>query len=203
MPKMGRTFPNCGRGGLRGDDVRAPEDDGRSCEYSVVQKIEGKWVLRRILLIALYVVFAVGYFAFCVAIKFYPIACFTPVFTWMLIFFTWRYVSVTYRYEISSGDWIFTKILNDRYKKKMFTLKVKDAERIAPYADRLEQSRIEAFEAEKTLWAASTMESPDLYYALFTDVDGERTVLYFEATAKALRLLHFYNKNTVLTKVRY
>lgn len=203
---MGRSLGRAeisASGGRRGDDVRAREEDGRSCEYSVMQKVEGKWRLYRILLIIAYGLFAIGYFAFCVAIKFYPIAAFTPLFTWMLIFFTWRYVSVTYRYEIISGDFIFTKILNDRHKKKMFTLKIKELDRIAPYHDRMEQSRIEAYRAEKTLWAASSMDSPDLYFALFKDETGKPTVLYFEATRKSLQLLSFYNKNTVQTKVRY
>ena len=168
-----------------------------------MQKIEGKWRLYRILLIILYALFAIGYFSFCVAIKFYPIAAFTPLFTWIVVFLTWRYVSVTYRYEIISGDMIFTKILSDRYKKKMFRHKIKEMERIAPYHDRMEQSRIEAYAPEKTVFAASSMESPDLYYALFADEKGKRTVLYFEATRKSLQLLSFYNKNTVQTKVRY
>ena len=71
----------------------------------------------------------------------------------------------------------------------MFRLKIKDMDRIAPYHDRMEQSRIEAFRPEKTLWAASSMSSPDLYYAIYTDSKGVRTVLYFEATIKSLRLL--------------
>lgn len=179
------------------------DSDRRSCEYTVSQKIEGKWRTRRVLLILSYVLFSIGYFALCVAIRFYPLACFTPLFTWMLVFFTWRYVSVAYRYEIVSGDWIFTRVMSDRFYKKMFTLKVKDAERIAPYSDRIERSRIDAYGAEKELWAASSKESPDLYFALFIDTDGKRTVLYFEATKRALQLLNFYNKNTVLSKVRY
>lgn len=179
------------------------DGDSRSCEYSVLQKIEGKWLVYRILLVAVYVLFAVGYFAACVAIKFYPLACFTPLFTWMAVFFTWRYVSVAYRYEIVSGDWIFTRVMSDRFYKKMFRLKVKDIDRISPYHDRMERSRIESFSPEKLLWAASSMNSPDLYFALYTDRNGKRTVLYFEATRKALSLLEHYNKNTVISKVRY
>ena len=186
-----------------GDDVRAPEDDERSCEYSVMQRIEGKWLLFRVLLVISYVLFFIGYFAFAVIIKFYPIAGFTPLFTWMLVYFTWRHVSVTYRYEIVSGEMIFTKILSDRFKKKMFRLRIKTLDRIAPATDRIEKSRIEAFEPEKILWAASSMDSPDLYYAVFTDEKGKRTVLYFEATRKALQLLGHYNKNTGPTRVRY
>lgn len=181
----------------------ASETDSRSCEYTVNQKIEGKWRTRRVLLVLSYILFSIGYFAVCAAIRFYPLMCFTPLFLWMLVFFTWRYVSVAYRYEIVSGGWIFTRVMSDRFYKKMFTLKVKDAERIAPYGDRLERSRIDAYGAEKELWAASSKESPDLYFALFIDKDGKRTVLYFEATKRALQLLSFYNKNTVLSKVRY
>ena len=199
----GRAFSAMRQAGVPGTDVRAPEDDSRTCEYSVYQKMEGKWRTLRILLIVGYVFVAVGYFSFCMAIKFFPIAAFTPLFTWMAVYFTWRYVSVAYRYEIASGDWIFTKIMSERHKKSMFRLKIKDMERIAPYHDRMEQSRIEAFRPEKTLWAASSMSSPDLYYAIYTDSKGVRTVLYFEATIKSLRLLGHYNKNTVFSKVRF
>lgn len=183
--------------------VGAADHDGRSCEYTVLQKVEGKWKLYRILLILGYIVSALAYFFLCVAIKFYPLACFTPLFTWMLVFFTWRYVSVAYRYEIVSGNWIFSRVLADRFHKKGFTLKIKDVERIAPHSDRIERSRVEAYEAEKTIFWASSFDSPDLYFALYTDSDGKRTVLYFEATKRTLQLLSYYNKNTVLSKVRY
>ena len=178
-------------------------DDSRACEYTVSQKIEGKWKLWRFLLIIGYLVFSVGYFGFCMAIHFLPLGCFTPLFTWIVIFLTWRYVSVSYQYQIVSGEMKFKRILSDRYKKPLFTFKIKDFDHIAPYNDRLEQSRAEAYGAEKTLWAASSMSSPDLYFALFTDADGKKTILYFEVTHKSLNLLKSYNKSTVMSKVRY
>lgn len=206
MPKPRLKMGVPGNGGTSGpkpEESRAA-DDSRACEYTVAQAIKGKWLAARILMISGYVLFALVYFMVCVLIHFIPLACFTPLFTWMLVYFTWRYVSVSYRYEIVSGDWIFTRVLSDRYKRPMFQIKVKDAERIAPYNNRVEQSRIESCRPEKTVMAASSMESPDLYFALFTDQNGKRTVLYFEATRKALQLLSFYNKSaTVLSKVRY
>lgn len=183
--------------------VGAVDPDGRSCEYTVLQKIEGRVRLYRVLLVLGYILFSVGYFVFCTAIRFYPLACFTPLFTWIVVFFTWRYVSVAYRYEIVSGNWIFSRVLAERFHKRGFTLKIKDVERIAPYSDRLERSRVEAYEAEKTIFWASSFDSPDLHFALYTDSDGKRTVLYFEATRRSLQLLSYYNKNTVLSKVRY
>lgn len=203
---MGKAHGKFAMEKLRNMNVRetsVSDGDSRSCEYTVLQKTEGKWRAFRILLVSAYILFALGYFLLCVIIRFYPLACFTPLFTWMVIFFTWRYVSVAYRYEIVSGDWIFTRVMSDRFYKKMFALKIKDAIRIAPYHDRTEQSRIEAYRAEKTLWAASSMHSPDLYFALFEDTKGKRTVLYFEATKRALQLFCLYNKNTVISRVRY
>ena len=178
-------------------------EDSRSCEYTVSQKAEGKWKLARILLVIGYVVFAVGYFTLCMVLNIWPVACLTPVLVWIAVYFTWRYVSVAYRYRIISGEWIFTRILSDRFKKKMFTLKIHDMIHIAPVSIAVEKSRAEAFGAEKVLWAASSMSSPDLYYAIFEDENKVKCILYFEATQKALRLLNFYNKSVVLTKVRY
>ncbi|MBR2907981.1 MAG: hypothetical protein IKC26_08095 [Clostridia bacterium] len=194
------TPQNKGRGQ---QGASASDTDSRACEYTVLQKRESKWKTYRALLVLFYLVASLGYVAVCAAIRFYPLMCFTPLIIWILVFLTWRYVNVAYRYEIVSGDWIFTRVMSDRFYKKMFKLKVKDAERIAPYSDRIERSRVDAFGAEKTLWAASSMDSPDLYFALFENVDGKRTVLYFEATRKALQLLSHYNKNTVMSKVRY
>ena len=47
------------------------------------------------------------------------------------------------------------------------------------------------------------MSSPDCYIMIFTDEDGKKCAYYFEATAKAIKILRFYNRETVVGSVRY
>ena len=192
-------------------------EDSRTCEYAVNQKIKGKWLFAKIMLIVGYIVIVGGFFAVCCITNLIPVACFCPLIAWVLWFFTWKYVSVSYRYRIISGDMVFVKGYRNKFNTKMFTIKIKDCEVIAPYEAEIPGSTgfappkssddakkaIAHFSAEKTLWAASSFDSPDLYYALFTNEHGERCVLYFEVTNKAIKLLKYYNAKTVVTKVRY
>ena len=61
-------------------------------------------------------------------------------------------------------------------------------------ATELNQSKIEAFAAEKTIFAASEATAENLWVALWTDAEsGKRMALYFEPNEKAIKILKYYN----------
>ena len=79
-------------------------------EYVVAKKAEGKNLLLRILLITLYMLFALSYFLFfTVVLPIVMLIALLPLFVWMLVFFTWRYASVEIEYQMNSGIWIGQK----------------------------------------------------------------------------------------------
>jgi hypothetical protein len=46
------------------------------------------------------------------------------------------------------------------------------------------------------------MDAADIYFALFKNVAGEDCVVFFEATEKTLKVLRYYNSDTIITKTR-
>ncbi len=178
-------------------------EDSRTFTYTVAQKNEGKWKLARFALILFYLIFAGTYVAL-TASRIPWVISVLPILVWILFFFTWRFVDVSYEYHIESGDLIFTKVMRDKFRRPMRTFKIKDLEAVAPLTDAPSQSQLCAkFDAKELFWAASSLSSSDLYYAIAKNEAGERTLIVFEATSNSLRLLHYYNSATVVTKTRY
>jgi hypothetical protein len=95
-----------------------------------------------------------------------------------------------------------TKILGGRARKKVLEVRIKELHMIAPYdGDYIKQA--EAFKPEKSYDFVSSMQSPDLYFALLETSEGRRGIIYFEATKPALKILRYYNTDTVIAEVRY
>ena len=169
-------------------------------EFSVKQRIEGKWILARAGLIFLYVSFVAGWLIFGFTLRLVvPLLALIPLTTWMLIFFSWRFVSVEYEYSITSGELTFSKIYGRRTRRAVLTIKLKDAVRIAPLDGGEESARAEAYRPEVAYSAISSLRAPDVYYILFEsgERDGKRkqrrAIFYFEPTERALQICRFYN----------
>lgn len=181
-------------------------------EYVVAQKSEGKWKTRKILLIIGYIVFAavvlvLGAFSRLLV----PLLALTPIAVWILIFCTWRYVSLEYEYNITSGVFTLSNVYGGRSRKKLIEVYIKDLATVAPYNHELPETiekaeqTIKRFSPDKEYIAFSSPESPDIYYALYTDKEtGEKSIIWFEATEKALKIFRFYNAPaTVVSQVRF
>jgi hypothetical protein len=172
-------------------------------EYVVSPAKQPIWRLRRVLAILGYLVYAGGVFAVGVMSKLLvPMMALVPLSTWILVYFTWRYVAVEYEYSFVSGSMTLTKILGGRARKKVLEVRIKELHMIAPYdGDYIKQA--EAFKPEKSYDFVSSMQTPDLYFALLETSEGRRGIIYFEATKPALKILRYYNTDTVIAEVRY
>lgn len=173
-------------------------------EFVVDQRIEGKWRLARIGLIALYVLFVIGCLIVGISFKILPPLALVPIFTWMLVFFTWRYVSVEYEYSITSGELTFSKVFGRRSRRKILTIALRDAVLIAPLEDAECAAKATKYMPEREFSAISSLRAPDIYFILFEYKYREhgkerarRAIFYFEATARALQVCRFYNPSTV------
>jgi len=176
-------------------------------EHAVKQKIEGKWRLARIGLVALYVFFTLSWVLLFIAVSIPHLIAILPLFLWMLVFFTWRYVCVEYEYSITSGVLTFSKIYNNRTRRKVLELTLRDAVSIAPLDGASHSERATAWHPEREFSAISSLRAPDIYIILFELTDKRkkekrRAIFYFEPTAKALQICRFYNPSaTVLQKL--
>ncbi len=166
-------------------------------EFVVDEKSEGKAKTRKIigrgvilLIITTYVVIALSIFA---ALAILPVALLP------LVLYFWKQFNVELEYSMTSGIMSFTRIYGSRRRKQVLELTIKDMKEIAPVtADT--QAKLDAMGIKKTYLFHSSVTAPDRYYAVF-EKDGDTCVVYFEATAKALHILHYYNHATVVTAV--
>lgn len=179
-------------------------------EYTVRQKIEGKWVFRRAGMIFLYVCFVLAWIIMGLTTRILvPLLALIPVTTGILIFATWRYVSVEYEYSVTSGIFTFTRVYGGRSRKKVLEFPLREALLIAPLDDEKARADAERYRPEREFHAISSLSSPDVYFILFEfenkkEKEKRRAILYFEATEKALSICRFYNKSaTTVRETRY
>ena len=172
-------------------------------EYVIGQKKTGAVKLRRLLLVVLYIGFAFVMLSLAMLIPASAaIVSLTPFGLALLVFLTWRYTSVEYEYSVTSGEVTVSKIYGGRSRRVVAEFRLRDCSMIAPAWDRLWKEQAEAFDASSRVKALSAPDAPDTYFAAYETRDGEKGIVYFEATQKMLRICHFYNASaTVLTKV--
>lgn len=183
-------------------------EEFQTYEYTVRQRIEGKWIAARIGLVLLYILFVGAWILVALLTRILTplLGILLPVTLGMLIFFTWRYVSVEYEYSITSGVLTFSRIFSRRFRKKVFEVPLREAVRIAPLGVMEEYARGTEYKPEISFFGISSLQAPDVYFMLFEHADKKgkekrRAVYYFEATQKTLHLCHYYNPSaTVMAK---
>ena len=165
-------------------------------EYAVAKKAEGKNLLLRILLITLYVSFALAYFIFFTAvIPIVMLIALLPLFVWMLVFFTWRYVSLEYKYTVESGVFTLYTVYGAKKQKKLCELRLRDAKRILPVSEFKDE--IAAFSPSVIFDGRASKDVSDDYAILYYE-DDKPAVIYVDAPEQSVKVFHYYNPdNTV------
>lgn len=178
------------------------DDSVNYAEYTVEQKPEGKNLRKRILLIAVYLVFGIGVSGFFLfgPVKIWPIGAVMPILTFILVGLTWKFAQLEHKYEVANAKLRISEIYGRKRQETVFENLVSEFSLIAPVTDEYKDT---IKNADKILDYRGSKSSPDSYFALL-EKDGKKTVVYFEAIKKMLKTMQFYNsKNTVVTTVRY
>ena len=170
-------------------------------EFVVSQKLDGKWKLRRVLAVIGYVLFLLCFFILGITSKLLlPLLALAPLFCWMLVFFTWRYTRPDYEITTVSNSLRFAIVYGNRTRRPQCEIEFRKMHKIAPLDD-TGKAEVKRFQPDKTYCAASAMDAPDLYYAIWEE-DKKHYVLYFEATEQLLKICKYYNSAaTVVTPV--
>ena len=167
-------------------------------EYGVDKKREGKLKLLSICFIALYVAFVGGTFGILYSIGLIPVFAAVPVLLWILVLATWRYVQVDDKYTLSEGSFTLKRSYGNKKAKVLCEFRIKEASVIAPeYECTAALSEIPAariYDARPSLCAS------DIYVAVFTDKDSQPSAVMFQVTDQAVKVLKYYNENTVSLK---
>ena len=156
--------------------------------YSVALKKSRALVLKKICMIAVYVVWVVGLIGIGAAVRIgAPLLAFIPVTLWMLVFFTWRFTQVSYEYSFWGGSVKVTKLYGDRTRRLLLDAKIRDLEYVCSRGTK-------AWEAlpQRQILAASSADAERLIAIVHSNSKGERAAICFEADPKARDILRYY-----------
>lgn len=172
--------------------------NGAPFEYVVAEAGGKKKTTKKLLFVAAYVLYCAVVLIVGFIVKLIlPILCFIPLSIWIIVFLTWKYTQLEYEYSFFSGNLTVSRILGGRSRKKLCEVHLRDLAAVFPYRD-ANLSRVEAFGAEVTVFAASATQAEGLYVALWQDKEsGKRMMLYFEPNEKAIRIIKYYNMSAI------
>ena len=169
---------------------------GAPFEYTVAEANNKALKTKKALFLAGYVLYVLVVFAVLTSINPYLIAL-VPVTLWMVIWLTWRFTQVEYEYSFFAGALTVSRVLGNRTRKKLLEIRIQNFSSVFA-ATEMNQSKIEAFAAENTIFAASEAKAENLWVALWTDAEsGKRMALYFEPNEKAIKILKYYNASAM------
>lgn len=167
---------------------------GAPFEYTVAEANNKALKTKKLLFIAGYVAYGAIILGLGASTKLLlPLMCFIPLSLWIIVWLTWKFTQVEYEYSFFSGTLTINRILGNRTRKKMTEIRIQNFSAILP-ANEANQSKIEAFGAENTIFAASEANAENLWVALWKDEEnGKNQALYFEPNEKAVKILKYYN----------
>jgi hypothetical protein len=173
--------------------------ESNTYEFTVSEKKEGKAKYKPFLMILAYIAFFGGCLAVFGIINM-PMLFVIPIIVGLpAIPFTWIFTKTEYEYEMTSGTVYFKRSFDGRFKKAIVTQTIKEAKEIAPY-DEAAKAHLATMNVAKEYLFVSSPSASDQYYMLIEE-NGQLAVVRFEATQQALKILRFYNENTVKTNV--
>lgn len=163
-------------------------------EYLVKKKADSKIIIHRIAIILVgLILFGVLSFLMFGPVKIPQIGAVALLLIGYVCKVLWSYTKIEYEYLIVSGEMTMDVIYAGKKRRKIAEFKVPTAEAILPYADA-------KLDGVKTVFAATAPDDEDVYCAIYKNDNSDREALVFNADERALKMLHYYNKATVIKK---
>ena len=106
----------------------------------------------------------------------------------LFIALTWKRTYVEYEYLFTNEYFELAKIYGKAQRKELLCADLLRATLIAPYTDEYTQ-RIGEKQINKTYEAISQKQASDVWFMLFEEENGERTLVVFEADEESLKIL--------------
>ena len=169
--------------------------EGSGYEHIVKQKVEGGLLARKACLVIAYIMLltlpSFLVLSFCPMSLVLPLLILIASLTVVAYLMTWRYTSVEFEYSIFGDTISFVSIYGKKSRKGKLDVAIKNFSEIGKYTDAAEK-HLEEVVIDKDYLFMSHILAEHLYYGLFDD-DGDKCIVYFEATDKAISLLKKYN----------
>ena len=168
---------------------------GTPYEYIVIEKMTLKLRLKKIIFIALYILWGCGVLIGGTSLQLVaPLLAFIPISIWILVWLTWRFTQVSYEYTFESGTLKVNRILGEHSHRKLAEVKIRDIEKI--YINLNEDlEKVDTFSVDNKIFAASAKDAERLTAIIWVTEDKKKNVLYMEADEKALKILRYYKSS--------
>ncbi len=164
-----------------------------SIHHGVKKKNEGKHRRSRRLVVLGYALFVLAYvLLFTVPVQMYPALAGVPFFLYALYRITWWRLDYDYDYTLSHGELTVEKVYSATRRKKLQTVPLKSAIRIAPHSGKLPQGTVEDYRSGES--------APNGYAITYRMPDGKESILLFDATAKMVKTMAKYCPDTVVAE---
>lgn len=171
--------------------IREAEMFENSCEYIIKEKNEGKALLKKLGMLAAYLLLALTLTV--LNLNLAPAELRLLFFALIAIavgltaFITWRFVCVEYEVVIAGGELIITALYGKSISRQIISKPLNAFSEIGEYDDRAFEE-ISKLSMQKNYLCISSLSAPRIYYAIFEE-EKERHILYFDVTDKAVDLL--------------
>lgn len=115
---------------------------------------------------------------------------------------TMAFGDVAYEYCVASGEMSFAKIFGNRFRKEWFSLKVSNMEKCAPYNENVKRE-LDGMNFDRVYNATSSLDAPNVYYAIFKNSKDEYCLMYFEVIKKSFKLIRTYFPGAVSSNLPF
>ncbi len=168
-------------------------------EYNVEKKADGKTRLQRLGIVLLDILLAVFLFATIDGMLLLIAFCGFALIFAILTFFLYKRTQIEFEYEINGGEFTMSKIYGGRSRKTLFSQKISAFHHFAPYTEENFKAAT-GTEELKTFTCVSSPDAMDQFFGIFTDEDGKKCAVIFQAPKKVVSIIRFYNSSATRIK---
>lgn len=170
-------------------------NDIQSYEHIVKRKVKGKLLLSKIALITAYVTIAVIGTVLTVIFAelktMLSLLMLIAAADYILFIFTWKLTCIEHEYAIAAGSFYVSRIFGKSRRKDLFEAELSRASIIAPYNEKYAE-KAESCLPDRILKAISSDTAENTWFIIFEEENAKRTLIFFEATERALTALRHY-----------
>ncbi len=172
---------------------------GSTYEHVVQKQNDSAMKRKKILLWVLIVLMAAGLLWLGLSLQFFPVALGVVIIGgFVAVLYMRRFSRVDYEYQLFEGTAVFSEIYGNAARRQVLSFEIRKCERIAPLADERWARFAEEYPAEVVCSALSSPDAANVYFAAFEGEKGKKTIVYFEMTARAIRLFRAANPQAVI-----
>lgn len=179
--------------------------DNMELSYRIEKAVEGNYKTQRLLMRLLIIFLCLLPFTLFIFFSKLSWVIFLIVPAWIAFMlmgarpFLFSFVQIQYQYTIKDmGTFSFYIIRGSHKPKLIFQSKIKSWEKIAPFTPDVREAVLATPVVYDALPSKTTFKE-DAYYALFTDENGRKCAVLFEAPEKTVKACKFYNSQNTVT----